>query len=278
MFLLLQMDCASAEEIKFLVKKMICSNFYPEGYMSREYRKIYDDKVKVEFEITKRSMRFGLTELNGPRLLRRRLTASSAFKILHDYEIFKYDEEEMENLIKQQFIRKNYYRNGPPSVPEGIKREQQALATFSSVENVEIKSLIDIIHPQYSFLIAQTDGIIVRNGVVESLIEVKSPDMAVNEELSIIEFFNKKKPFDLRFNKYTKTFFIYEESNVYYQVQLCLGILNLDKGIVIFFSAYDNSYIKVEIKKNDSFIREHLLKLKEIHSKFVIPLLKKHLY
>jgi hypothetical protein len=79
-----------------------------------------------------------------------------------------------------------------------------------------MKFIKDIIHPNFAFLIGQTDGLICNNGFLDGLIEVKSSETAVN--YNIEDYIKIKKSFSVRYNPTNGKFYLNERSQICYQI------------------------------------------------------------
>jgi hypothetical protein len=52
---------------------------------------------------------------------------------------------------------------------------------------------------------------------------------------------------------------------------MCLAILNLDRGVVIFYSSFDKSIVPINVYKNNEFIQMLLFKLEIIYKNYILP-------
>ena len=165
--------------------------------------------------------------------------------------------------------RSQFYKNGDISDSLGLIYEKEALYEYQAIFNADIKFIKDIIHPNTPFLIGATDGLICKDGRVEALIEVKSPLKA--SRLSIEDYINTYNPYSIRYDSRDKKYYVNEKSNVYYQVQLCLGLSNVNRAVVIFYSSYDKSFLAIDVYKNNEFINLILIKLEIIYKRYILP-------
>jgi hypothetical protein len=213
------MHSESEVEIKFLLKKMISSPFYSHFIVPYEYEDFYESLIKVDTTDCMEAMKNGLRELDW-RVYRKRITASRAFTFVRHFD--SYEENAIDIEVEKRFIRRHSYYPSPNQqshVLPGLVHEKEALTVYQSMYNVNIKFIKDIIHPNFPFLIGQTDGLICNNDCVEGIIEVKSPEMAAN--YNIEDYIKIKKPFSIRYNPIDGRFYLNERSQVYCQIQMC---------------------------------------------------------
>jgi len=263
------MHSVSEVEIKSLLKKMICSPFYSHFIVPYGYEDFYENLIKVDVAECVEPMKNGLRELDT-RVYRKRITASRAYIFAKHFDF--YEENAIDIEVEKRFIRRHSYypsSNQQSHVLPGLVHEKEALMVYQSMYNVDIKFIKDIIHPNFPFLIGQTDGLICNNGCVEGIIEVKSPETAAN--YNIEDYIKIKNPFSVRYNHTDGRFYLNERSQVYYQIQMCLAILNIDWGVVIFYSSFDKSILPINVYKNNEFIQILLFKLEIIYKNYILP-------
>lgn len=213
------------------------------------------------------AMKNGLRELDW-RVYRKRITASRAFKFVRHFDL--YEENAIEVEVEKSFIRRHSYYTAPnqqPHVLPGLVHEKEALMVYQFIYNVDIKLIKDVIHPNFPLLIRQTDGLICNNGSLEGLIEVKSPEMTAN--YNIVDYIKIKKPFSVHYNPTDGRFYLNERSQVYYQIQMCLAILNLDRGVVLLYSSFDKSILPINEYKNNEYIQKLLFKLEISYKNYI---------
>jgi len=151
---------------------MICSPFYPHFIIPYGYEDLYESLIMVDVADCVEAMKNRLRELES-RVYRKRITASRALTFVKHFDF--YEENAIDIEVEKRFIRRHSYYPATiqqPHVLSGLVHKKEALMVYKSICNVDVKFIKDIIHPNFPFLIGQTDGLICNNGCVEWLMEI----------------------------------------------------------------------------------------------------------
>ena len=183
----------------------------------------------------------------------------------------------MRNYIRVKFRRRehksNYNRNHPTNKlrENNLLYEKQALELFNSKNsNLILRKSMGFINPNFCWISGSSDGYIVHNNKVRSLIEVKSPKYLHNRSIKDWILYGKARNFGVIFRK--NSFEIDKNSDTYYQIQFQLAITNLTLCFLLIYSPYEKNYIQIEIEANDCFIEKNLKILKKLYFKYIYEL------
>lgn len=155
---------------------------------------------------------------------------------------------------------------GAINVSYGIKTEKKALKVYSDILNVEVLESGLIIHKQMPWICCSPDGIVLKNGQPDRVLEIKCP------------ISHKDKPFinsidgkvTLKYLKYNlSNELILNTSSMYYTqcqiLMMCTGLKKCDLFI------YNNiKPLTLTIQRNDSFLIEISKKIENFYFNYYL--------
>jgi hypothetical protein len=91
--------------------------------------------------------------------------------------------------------------------------------------------------------------------------------------MNILEVVEKNLIRCIYYDVSTQLYTLKKSSKEYCQVMLSMGILNVNHGVLIFYSSYDNSILKFDLFLDYDFVFKALIKLEYVYFNYVFPLI-----
>lgn len=197
---------------------------------------------------------------------RKRITGSKC------YELFTYCknsspnwQKKIENIINSPF-------KGNANTKYGNLYEDEALLVYEEKMGSKIYKSGVIINPSVPWVAGSPDGLIINdNCVIDTLIEVKCPIKGATQSVTqLIE--NSEIPYVRR---YGDKLSLKKNHKYYGQIQLYLGLLNINCCHFVIYSPYEKNFILLVEYFDKQFFQELMIALHFVYFVFYITIVNK---
>ncbi|KAK3917476.1 Ubiquitin carboxyl-terminal hydrolase 8 [Frankliniella fusca] len=131
------------------------------------------------------------------------------------------------------------------------------------------------VNPMYPMLSCSPDGIVVDTNGFVKLLEIKCPAVLIGMDPSDFEKLpqSQLRAFCLRKCKTSGKILLKENHKYFYQVQMSMDILNLDKCDFVVYSKVNNKscILTIEVTYDESFWNEKRQRLIRLHRELLVP-------
>lgn len=251
-------SASATEDVKKYLAQIINQSFESESIKSLQSLKydlqdcckaVFNEKIKCDDVLNIAMLTFKL--LSVWKAERQFLVTGSRC-----YGLFTYSKDEWVSKISSYFWPKSFTS---PYTDHGLKYENAARDIYTATKNVFVLECGLVVSKLEPWLAYSPDGIVISNGKIDRLLEIKCPfDLpdVTNETLLEKCSYLVKSKHGLTLKKRHK---------YYGQVQLGMAILNLEKCDFAVYSNVSNVIKIIEIKFDNVFIKNFLIKLKKIY-------------
>lgn len=170
--------------------------------------------------------------------------------------------------LSQKILRADSEKIDAPALKYGMKNEKRAVKCYSNSFDGEIISVGLMIMPDRPFLCASPDGILVSDGCVDAILEVKCPYSCA-----------KKPIYDPDLAKFNVGYLVKEggisklrPSHQYYtQCQILMVVSGLNECKLYVWSPVKDGSELVIVQRDEAFIDNLVPKLEEFYFQFYLP-------
>lgn len=189
----------------------------------------------------------------------------SASTTVHKIKVRK--TKTIESLLEELFFPKQC---NLPAMQYGKKNESVARRLYETMLNKQVKEVGVIVSKDQPWLCASPDGIVVEDGCIVGLVEIKCPSSC--EKLPIVDLVNKKC--NVPYLGILGNEIILKKSNVYYtQCQVQMYVCGLNLCDLFIYSPLENGSCIISVHRDESFIEEVILKSEDFYFTHFLPIL-----
>ncbi|XP_050537318.1 uncharacterized protein LOC126903263 isoform X1 [Daktulosphaira vitifoliae] len=241
-------------------------NYYTTNSRPLEFKQIkfYNDCIAINRDQILNLMYSTINQSNNSAWRLYRQTRISASSKAHQIKTRRARNED----LALRFIKdKKMIGKGLKYVNYGIEMEDFALKKYSLINNVQVIKCGLVIHQKQPWICASPDGIVIQNGKVEKLLEIKCP---YNCKDSLL--FDEKKQINIPYLHYDKenSIISLKKNHCYYtqcQIQLyCTGLELCD-----LFICTKRDCITVTIIRDELFLEKLIKKIELFYFNYFLP-------
>ncbi|XP_067133681.1 uncharacterized protein [Centruroides vittatus] len=247
-----------------IIKKELILTFKNIGLedLPKSLMDYYKNKVMVSIEECKRiCLESKVNKILWKKERSKRITGS----IYYNFYTYHFNFNPNWN---EKFSKRNIFW-GNENTAYGLLHENDARQLYSSHSGKRIVEFGLIISPALPWLGYTPDGIIMKQNIPTSLLEIKCPVKGRNEPIQALIQKNVLKFITINGENVE----LRKRDKYYGQVQLGLLLTNLPVCDFVIYSSFDNSFISFEVKKDDEFLNKFISVLKEIYFNKMLPFL-----
>lgn len=152
----------------------------------------------------------------------------------------------------------------------GLCNEQKAILLYEKLNFCQVKKVGAIISKDQPWLCASIDGVVVEDGCVTKIVEVKCPISC--EKKPVVNFDNHLC--NVVYLEFRNNFIEVKKSHPYYtQVQTQMYVTGMTMCDFFVYSPIKNASVIVQVNRDEQFIQEIILKSEWFYFKHYLPAL-----
>lgn len=165
----------------------------------------------------------------------------------------------VESLVAEMLFPKHVDTS---STRYGSSNESRALAEYAKLYGVSIKKVGLMISQKQPWLCASLDGVVIENGFLSRIVEMKCPSTCVKQPV----FDSASSKCNVPYLEYRSGQLQLKVSAIYYtQCQIQLYISGLDICDLFVYSPVKNGSICVQVHRNENFLKEVIIKCESFY-------------
>ena len=189
----------------------------------------------------------------------------SASTTIHKIKIRK--TKTVKTLLEELFFPKKI---SVPSIKYGKDNESVARKLYETMSNKQVKEVGVIVSKYQPWLCASSDGIVIEDGCIVGLVEIKCPSSC--EKVPVVDVENKRC--NVTYLEYVEDEIILQKSHVYYtQCQIQMYVCGLNKCDLFVYSPVENGSYIITVDRDELFIQEAVQKAEELYFSHFLPIL-----